>query len=52
MALLIILFIHLFFSSLVMLWEFAHAHVKIDRVPAPEPEFLDHIYPELVLRGQ
>ena len=34
-----------------MLWEFAHEHIENDRVPNPAPEFLDYLYPELVLRG-
>ena len=38
-------------NSLVMLWEFAHEHIENDRVPNPAPEFLDYLYPELVLRG-
>lgn len=38
-------------NSLVMLWEFAHLHIENGRVPAEQPEFLDYLYPELVLRG-
>jgi len=38
-------------NSLVMLWEFAHLHIENGRVPQEQPEFLDYLYPELVLRG-
>jgi len=38
-------------NSLVMLWEFAHLHIENGRVPVEQPEFLDYLYPELVLRG-
>jgi hypothetical protein len=34
-----------------MLWEFAHLCFENAEVPEEHPQLMDHLYPELVLRG-
>ena len=38
-------------NSMLMLWEYAHLHQTVSDPPQETPDFLAHLYPEMVVRG-